>query len=227
MPTGATGTPTTNYSIPKYATSSDAPSGVGFNNAMDAIDLALLALDNAKIDAPASPSEGDALVYTSGAWAAGTASNPSVTPVQWLNPLDSNSFWTVEAYTAGTFGHWQLANASAFIYGQVLVPSGVTSATLRVATAAALTTGAVRLALYANAVADGEAVGGSWGAGNPVSTQDITVPGTAYLRKDVTWSLTGLAGGDLLMVALNRDGAHANDTYTGNLRVYGAWLEPA
>lgn len=38
MATGATGTPTTNYSIPKYATSADAPNGTGFNSAMDFID---------------------------------------------------------------------------------------------------------------------------------------------------------------------------------------------
>lgn len=41
MATGATGTPTTNYSIPKYLTSADPPSGVGFNSTMDAIDTIL------------------------------------------------------------------------------------------------------------------------------------------------------------------------------------------
>lgn len=39
MATDATGTPTTLYSIPKYATATDPPSGKGFNAAMDAIDL--------------------------------------------------------------------------------------------------------------------------------------------------------------------------------------------
>jgi len=40
MAAGATGTPTT-LGIPKYATNADAPSGVGFNSAMDAIDALL------------------------------------------------------------------------------------------------------------------------------------------------------------------------------------------
>lgn len=41
MATDATGTPTTNFSIPKYDTNVDAPSGLGFNAAMDAIDVAM------------------------------------------------------------------------------------------------------------------------------------------------------------------------------------------
>jgi len=41
MATDATGTPTTNYSIPKFDTAVDSPSGVGFNGAMDAIDTAI------------------------------------------------------------------------------------------------------------------------------------------------------------------------------------------
>jgi len=38
MATDATGTPTVNLSIPKYDTNVDAPSGLGFNAAMDVID---------------------------------------------------------------------------------------------------------------------------------------------------------------------------------------------
>src|SRR5688500_2848905 len=37
----ATGTPTTNFSIPKYNTGTDAPSGKGFNEAMDFLDALL------------------------------------------------------------------------------------------------------------------------------------------------------------------------------------------
>jgi stage V sporulation protein SpoVS len=37
----ATGTPTTNFSIPKYNTGTDAPSGKGFNEAMDFVDALL------------------------------------------------------------------------------------------------------------------------------------------------------------------------------------------
>lgn len=64
MATDATGTPTTNYSIPKYDTANDAPSGLGFNAAMDALDTALLA----KIDAPSGALSGEAAVYNGSSW---------------------------------------------------------------------------------------------------------------------------------------------------------------
>lgn len=41
MATDAMGTPTTNYSIPKFDTDTDSPSGLGSNAQMDAIDTAL------------------------------------------------------------------------------------------------------------------------------------------------------------------------------------------
>lgn len=44
MATDATGTPTTNLSIPKYNTSVDAPSGLGFNAVMDFLDTLLMTL---------------------------------------------------------------------------------------------------------------------------------------------------------------------------------------
>lgn len=228
MATGATGTPTTNYSIPKYSTSADAPSGVGFNNAMDAIDTVIKTLDDAKIDAPASPADGDALVYDSGSgtWVAGTASNPSVTPIQLLNPLDGNAFWTVTALTAWSPGHWEFVkDVAGVIYAQVLVPAGVTAATIRLALGANATTGVTRIGLAHAEAADAESL-------NPASltsltSQDITVPATAYLRKDVTFSLTGLVGRDLLLLKVTHEGTHANDTLAVNTLLFGGWLEPA
>jgi hypothetical protein len=41
MATDATGTPTTNYAIPKFNTAVDSPSGLGSNAQMDAIDTVL------------------------------------------------------------------------------------------------------------------------------------------------------------------------------------------
>jgi hypothetical protein len=82
--------------------------------------------------------------------------------------------------------------------------------------------------VYANAVANTEAFGGgSWSNGNPLTAQDVTVPGTALVRKDVTFSVSGLVGGDVLVLAIAHDGAHANDTLAVNTLLYGAWLEPA
>jgi len=52
------------------------------------------------------------------------------------------------------------------------------------------------------------------------------VPGTAYLRKDVTFALTeALAAFDTLLVQVYHEGAHANDTLAVNTLLLGASLE--
>ena len=59
MATDATGTPTTNYSIPKFNTAVDAPSGIGSNAQMDAIDTALFnAITTVNATVAAKPSVG-------------------------------------------------------------------------------------------------------------------------------------------------------------------------
>ena len=71
MATDATGTPTTNFSIPKYDTTNDSPSGLGFNAAMDAIDTTLAGF-------PQSPSgivSGEAMVYNGTTWARSSVTN--------------------------------------------------------------------------------------------------------------------------------------------------------
>lgn len=74
MATGATGTPTTNYSIPKYATSADAPNGTGFNSAMDAIDSLLRA------QAPMSSTIAGLVAGAVPVWNGTTWVKPSGTP---------------------------------------------------------------------------------------------------------------------------------------------------
>lgn len=44
MATDATATPTTNFTLPKFNVNVDAPSGLGGNAQMDAVDAALLAV---------------------------------------------------------------------------------------------------------------------------------------------------------------------------------------
>jgi len=58
--TDATGTPT-DLGIPKYNPNVDAPSGLGFNAAMDAID----ALIQGRMEAPDTPADGDVPVWDS------------------------------------------------------------------------------------------------------------------------------------------------------------------
>ena len=76
MATDATGTPTP-LGIPKFDVANDAPSGLGSNAQMDAIDTLL----SARIEKPASPSVGDALVWNGTGWVPGSAATPSVTPI--------------------------------------------------------------------------------------------------------------------------------------------------
>ncbi len=59
MATDATGTPTSPDSIPKYNTTADAPSGLGFNAAMDAIQVAV----SARAKAPVGIASGEAMIW--------------------------------------------------------------------------------------------------------------------------------------------------------------------
>lgn len=79
MATDATGSPTP-LGIPKYNTSADAPSGLGFNAAMDAID----ALISARVTKPANIVSGEVPVWNGTSWdrssitKIGTASLPDL-----------------------------------------------------------------------------------------------------------------------------------------------------
>jgi len=150
---------------------------------------------------------------------------PPVVPAQLVMPWDSNTYWTAFALGAWTPGHWEFANANGWLYGQALVPPGVTSANLRFAIAANATAGVARMGLQYTPVANGEALNFGAFASAPPS-QDVVVPATAYQRKDVVFALTGLVGSDLVAFAVSREGAHANDTLTVATLLFGAWLEP-
>lgn len=51
MATDATGTPTTNYSIPKFNVNVDSPSGLGSNAQMDVIDTTIKTIETSGIEA--------------------------------------------------------------------------------------------------------------------------------------------------------------------------------
>ncbi|HEX9765181.1 MAG TPA: hypothetical protein VGA36_00355, partial [Nitriliruptorales bacterium] len=76
------------------------------------------------------------------------------------------------------------------------------------------TTGVTRFTVGVAAPADGESYDVTF---TDETAQDITVPATAYLRKDATFPSTGslaatIAAGDDLMVRVVHNGDHANDT---------------
>lgn len=146
--------------------------------------------------------------------------NPRVTS------LAGNSFFTVAGLTAWDFGHWEFVkDVDGKVYGAVRC-TGMTSAVIRLAIVANATSGVTRLSVGHKAIADGDSA-------NPatlpaITAQDITVPATAYLRKDVVFTVTEtLTGKDVLLVECFHEGAHANDTLAVNTLLLGAWLDAA
>lgn len=150
-------------------------------------------------------------------------------PIALANPQASanqgNSFWTVLGLTDWDAGHWELVkDVDGKLYGSCRIPANYSSGgTLKLAIAANATSGVTRLGVGTKAVADGESL-------NPTLTdetkQDITVPGTAYLQKVVSFTLTEtLAAGDYLIVEVFHEGTHGNDTLAVNTLLMDAWLE--
>lgn len=151
-------------------------------------------------------------------------------PISLTNPIVSasagNSFFNVAALTDWDAGRWEFVkDVGGKIYGYALVPQALaaTGGNVVAVIAASATTGVTRLSMACKAVADGESL-------NPTLTdhtaQDITVPATSMLRKDVTFALTeSLAAGDLLIVELYHEGAHANDSLAVNTLLFAAYLD--
>jgi len=80
------------------------------------------------------------------------------------------------------------------------------------------TSGVVRTTLGVHAIADGEDASAT---GTPYSVNS-TVPGTAKYLKIVTMATSfSVTAGDLLRLSVNRRGAHADDTATGDLHFLG------
>jgi hypothetical protein len=118
----------------------------------------------------------------------------------------------IPAFLKDVVGDW---------WGRVRVPANYSSA------------GAVVVSLAANATSGVTTMGC---ASNPVTNaagynvaltaeadQDITVPGTAYFRKDVTFTLTPtIAAGDDLIVRVRHNGTAGNDTLAVDTIMFGA-----
>lgn len=151
-------------------------------------------------------------------------------PVNLTNPrvssLAGNAFFSILALTNWDAGHWEFVkDVDGKVYGTVEVPPNITgtpNAALILVTAYNATSGIARWSVKSKDPADGETLNASF---TSETAQDITVPATAYLRKDVTFILTNApAGSDLLLVEVFHEGAHANDTVAVNSLVFGAFL---
>lgn len=141
---------------------------------------------------------------------------------------EGNSFWNVNQFIDWDAGFWEFAqDVDGKVFGVVGIPPNVAAtpaAKLVLVVAANATSGVTRLNVASAAVADGETLNPS--ALTDETAQDITVPATAYLREDVTFSLTpSLAANDLLIVEVFHEGSHANDTLATATVLVEAWLE--
>jgi len=147
-------------------------------------------------------------------------------PIQLHTPrsstLGGNSVWTVLAQTNYDWGHWEFVkDVDGYVYGQVRVAAAFTAATVILSLAANATTGVTRMQVGYFISADGATINGSF---TDITAQDVTVPATAYLRKDVTFALGALSLGDQVTIRVFHAGTHANDTLAVNTLLTGAWL---
>lgn len=125
--------------------------------------------------------------------------------------------YLVPAFLKDVAGYW---------YGHVRVPQDYSSTPKVILSIGAnATSGVSRLAVSSYTAADTESYDGSY---TTETAQDITVPATAYLRKDVTFDITsGPAAGDDLIVRIDHEGAHANDTLAVDTILFSAVFQYA
>lgn len=145
-----------------------------------------------------------------------------------VSTLAGNAFWTVVGLTDWDAARWEFVPAvDGKLYGVVQIPQSLAAApapAIGLAVAANAAAGVTRISVATLPVADTESF-------NPAAlideaAQDVVVPGTAYLRKDVTFALTpGIVAGDLLLVEVFHEGAHVNDTLAVNTLLFDAWLQ--
>jgi hypothetical protein len=143
------------------------------------------------------------------------------------NANAGNAVPEITAFTAYEGMYWKLAkDVVGHVYGYVWVPENL----------AGSPAAKIQLDIMANATSGVTRLQVSWkGAGDNVTmdpatltaetAQDITVPSTAYNRKKVTFALaTQPTAGQILMVDVFHDGAHANDTLNADTLLIGARL---
>ena len=154
-------------------------------------------------------------------------------PIDLRNPrmatLAGNSFWNPIALTNIDLGIWEFVkDVDGKIYGVVPVPTNLAGApapAIILIIGANATAGITRLNVSTKSVAkDAESYNVTLTAD---TAQDITVPATARLTKEVTFTVGDLANivaDDLLIVEIFHNGAHGNDTLAVNTELLEAFL---
>jgi hypothetical protein len=139
--------------------------------------------------------------------------NPDAAGNGYANVLSTaNIRVLIPAFLKDVVGDW---------WGTVRVPDNYSSAgAITFAIAANATSGVTTMGLASNPVANTEDFDAAL---TSETDQDITVPGTAYDRKDVTFTLTPtLAAGDLLLVRIRHNGTATNDTLAADTLMFDA-----
>jgi hypothetical protein len=153
-------------------------------------------------------------------------------PLDLRNPrvssLAGNSFWTVAALTAWDAGHWEFVKSvDGKIYAIIRVPKNMAAtpnAKFKLVFAANATTGNFVVNVSWTNVAEGASI-------NPASltsigSQTITVPGTAYYLKTVSFTLgSNPSAEDELVIEIYHNGASGSESLAVNLLLIDAFLE--
>lgn len=139
-----------------------------------------------------------------------------------------NCYFDMLNLTDHDFGVWTLVkDVNGKVYGRATVPKNLSGTTGSLVVALAWANSAsskvARVSVAYSPIANGESL--NPGSLTDVTAQDLSVPTTAYQRTDATYSLTGLAADDVLLVEVYHEGAHANDTVAVDTLVVEAWLE--
>jgi hypothetical protein len=179
------------------------------------------------------PTDGQVPVWNAGQslYIPGAASSSFPVPIDLRNPQTAanagNCFPTVTALTDWEEWHWEFVkDVDGKLYGVVRVPWTPTACKIVLHTLYNATTGVARWSVSWLGAADGVTFNPA--ALTSLTSQDITVPGTARLRKDVTFTLGSQpVNGDVLMVEVYHEGVHANDTVAVNSELLGATLLPS
>lgn len=118
-----------------------------------------------------------------------------------------------------------IKDVDGYIYGRIRVPQNyVSTPKIELDILANATSGVTRLVVGSAAVAFDAA---SWDVASftDETAQDITVPATVYMDKLVTFTLsTTPVVGDWMMIRVQHNGAHANDTLAVNTLIGGVFF---
>lgn len=172
---------------------------------------------------------GQAIIWNGSQYAPGNVVGVDHIAIDLRNPqMASNAgnvFPNVTALTAWEEWHWEFVkDVDGKLFGLVRMPSTApTAAKVVLSTIYNATSGVSRWSVSWASFADAASANPS--SLTAITSQDITVPGTARLRKDITFTLGSQpAASDLVIVQIFHEGAHANDTVAVNSELLGAYF---